>query len=173
MEYYQIIANRIASLCKKREYSIARLAAMSHLKQSTVSSIMNGASKDPQIQTLHKIANMFNMMVAEFLDFPALNEVSFDNDEPDELDDEAGPCRDAHWAPLHSLCTSGDHASEIDLHVYWRYRVPFLIECSAHTHPSPAPAKGRLLPPPAPFPPPRPAGRCQWPAAPGWTSAQR
>ena len=91
MEYYKIIANRIDSLCKQRGYSINQLAAMSAVRQSTINNIMHGASKNPGVQTLHKIANTFNMTVAEFLDFPALNEVSFEDDEPDELDDEAGP----------------------------------------------------------------------------------
>ena len=78
MEYYQIIANRITSLCKDRGFSINRLAVMSNINQSTIDNIMHGVSKNPRIQTLHKIAITFNMTIAEFLDFPELNEVSFD-----------------------------------------------------------------------------------------------
>ena len=80
MEYYQIIANRIAALCKERGLSINRLATMSDVKQSTIDNIMHGASKNPGIQTLHKVAITFNMTVSEFLDFPELNEFSFDED---------------------------------------------------------------------------------------------
>lgn len=84
MEYYQIIANRITALCKERNFSINRLAKMSNMKQSTVDNIMHGSSKNPGVQTLHKIATTFNMTVAEFLDFPELNNYSFDDDAEDE-----------------------------------------------------------------------------------------
>ncbi len=84
MEYYQIIANRISNLCRARGFSINKLATMSNLNQSTIDNIMRGVSKNPRIQTLHKIALTFNMTVAEFLDFPELNTVSFENDIPDE-----------------------------------------------------------------------------------------
>ena len=84
MEYYQIIANRIATLCKERGLSINRLASMSNVKQSTIDNIMHGTSKNPGIQTLHKIALTFNMTVSEFLDFPSLNEFSFDDDAEDD-----------------------------------------------------------------------------------------
>lgn len=84
MEYYQIIANRITTLCKERNFSINRLAKMSNMKQSTVDNIMHGSSKNPGVQTLHKIATTFNMTVAEFLDFPELNNYSFDDDTEDE-----------------------------------------------------------------------------------------
>ena len=83
MEYYQIIANRIAALCKERGLSINRLATMSTVRQSTIDNIMHGASKNPGIQTLHKIALTFNMTVSEFLDFPELNEFAFDDDTED------------------------------------------------------------------------------------------
>lgn len=83
MEYYQIIANRIALLCKEHGYSINKLASMSNLRQSTINNIMHGISKNPTAQTLHRIAITFNMTLAEFLDYPELNEVSFD----DEIDD--------------------------------------------------------------------------------------
>ena len=84
MEYYQIIASRISALCKERGLSINRLATMSNVKQSTIDNIMHGASRNPGIQTLHKIALTFNMTVAEFLDFPELNKFSFDEDLEDD-----------------------------------------------------------------------------------------
>ena len=83
MEYYQIIANRITSLCKERNFSINKLAKMSDMKQSTIDNIMHGSSKNPGVQTLHKIALTFNMTLAEFLDFPELNEFSFDENDED------------------------------------------------------------------------------------------
>lgn len=84
MEYYQIIANRITALCKARGLSINRLASMSNVRQSTIDNIIHGASKNPGIQTLHKIALTFNMTISEFLDFPELNEISFDEDSEDD-----------------------------------------------------------------------------------------
>jgi len=87
MEYYQILANRISALCKERGLSINKLAYMSNVKQSTVDNIMHGASKNPGVQTLHKLALTFNMTISEFLDFPELNEFSFDDDTDDTSND--------------------------------------------------------------------------------------
>ena len=84
MEYHQIIANRITSLCRERGISINKLATMSNQNQSTIDNIIRGVSKNPRIQTLHKIALTFSMTLAEFLDFPELNDVSFDDDTPDD-----------------------------------------------------------------------------------------
>ena len=84
MEYYQIIANRITALCRERGYSINRLASLSNQSQSTIDNIIHGVSRNPRIQTLHKIALTFNMTLAEFLDYPELNDVSFDEDTQDD-----------------------------------------------------------------------------------------
>jgi len=86
MEYYQIIADRIAYLCKKRGYSINKLATMSNINQSTIDNIMHGVSKNPRIQTLHKIALTFNMTISEFLDYPELDAFSFDDNTADDED---------------------------------------------------------------------------------------
>ncbi len=40
--------------------------------------MMSGTTKSPGIVWLHKIANAFNMTLAEFLDFEELNNFSFD-----------------------------------------------------------------------------------------------
>ena len=84
MEYHELIANRIAGLCGDRGFSINKLATMSNLNQSTLDNIMRGISRNPRIKTLHKVALTFNMTLAEFLDFPELNDYSFDDDTPDE-----------------------------------------------------------------------------------------
>ena len=90
MEYSELYVNRIRQLCEKRRISINKLATMSGLRQSTLDNIMRGISKNPRVKTLHKIANAFNMTLAEFLDFDELNEYSFDDeaDEPDNLEQE-------------------------------------------------------------------------------------
>ena len=52
---------------------------MSGVKQSTLDNLMRGITKNPGIVSLHKIANAFNMTLAEFLDFEELNEYSFED----------------------------------------------------------------------------------------------
>lgn len=81
MEYYQIIADRIIKLSNKRGLSINQVASMSNIKQQTLNSIIHGASKNPQLKTLHKIALTFGMTVSEFLNFQELNDYSFDEDD--------------------------------------------------------------------------------------------
>ena len=84
MNYSEVIANRIKGLCEKRGLSVNAVAGMSDLKQSTVDSIVNGRSKNPKIKTLHKIALAFGMTISEFLDYPELNNYSFDEDNDEE-----------------------------------------------------------------------------------------
>ena len=79
MEYSEIIVRRIQQLCQKKGYSINKLATMSGVKQSTLDNLMRGITKNPGIESLHKIANAFNMTLAEFLDFEELNEYSFED----------------------------------------------------------------------------------------------
>ena len=80
MTYSEIIIKRIRTLCAKRGFSINKLATMSGVKQSTLDNIMRGITKNPGVQTLHRISVAFNMTVAEFLDFDELNEFSFEDD---------------------------------------------------------------------------------------------
>ncbi len=80
MEYSNLYVERIKSLCKQRNISINKLATMSGIKQSTIDNIVRGQTKNPKAKTLHKIALAFNMTLAEFLDFPELNEYCFEND---------------------------------------------------------------------------------------------
>lgn len=80
MEYGEIYVNRIRSLCQQRGISINKLATMSGVKQSTLDNIVRGLTKDPRATTLHKIANAFNLTLAEFLDFEELNDYVFDDE---------------------------------------------------------------------------------------------
>lgn len=79
MQYNELFSKRILQLCAERKYSVNKLANLCNLRQSTIENIINGASKNPQAKTLHKIANTFNMTLAEFLDFEELNNYSFDD----------------------------------------------------------------------------------------------
>ncbi len=81
VEYSDILVERIKALCKKRGISYNRLAEMSGVKQSTLDNIVRGVTKNPRISTLHRLAIAFNMTLAEFLDFPLLNDFSFDDAE--------------------------------------------------------------------------------------------
>ena len=83
MEYSQLYVNRIRQLCRERNIAINRLATMSDVKQSTLDNIVRGNTKNPRVKTLHKIAIAFTMTLAEFLDFPALNDFEFDEDDDD------------------------------------------------------------------------------------------
>lgn len=57
---------------------------MNGVKQSTLDNIVRGMTKNPRVMTLHKIALAFNMTLAEFLDFPELNDYAFDEDMDDD-----------------------------------------------------------------------------------------
>ncbi len=80
MEYSDLYVMRIKSLCKQRNISINKLATMSGVKQSTLDNIVRGQTHNPKARTLHKIATAFNMTLAEFLDYPELNEYNFEDD---------------------------------------------------------------------------------------------
>lgn len=81
MEYSELYVKRIRSLCKQRGIAINKLATMSDVKQSTLDNIVRGLTKNPRVMTLHKIAIAFNMTLSEFLDFDALNNYQFEEDE--------------------------------------------------------------------------------------------
>lgn len=80
MDYSEIYVRRIRALCASRGIAINKLATMSGVRQSTLDNIVRGLTKNPRAMTLHKIAIAFNMTLAEFLDFPELNDYSFDDD---------------------------------------------------------------------------------------------
>ena len=78
MDYGKIVAERILSLSKARNISINKLAGMCNLNQSTLDNIIHGASQNPRIITLHKIAYAFGMTISELLDFPEIDAVTFE-----------------------------------------------------------------------------------------------
>ena len=81
MTYSDVISNRILSLCKDRKITVNKLANMSQVTQSTVDGIVRGTTKNPKLKTLHKLAIGLSMTVAEFLDFPEMNEVNFEDED--------------------------------------------------------------------------------------------
>lgn len=80
MEYSDLYVMRIKTLCKQRGISINKLSSMSGVKQSTIDNIVRGLTRNPKAKTLHKIAIAFNMTLAEFLDYPELNDYCFEDD---------------------------------------------------------------------------------------------
>jgi len=78
-QYADIIVGRIRFLCSKRGLKINTLSRMSGVSHSTIENMIRGTTCNPRIATLHKIATAFNMTLAEFLDFPELNDYSFDD----------------------------------------------------------------------------------------------
>ena len=83
MAYSKIISDRILYICNKRKITINKLATMSNVRQSTVDGIVRGITKNPKLKTLHKLAIGLSMTVSELLDFPELNEFSFDEGDKD------------------------------------------------------------------------------------------
>ena len=81
MDYSELYVTRIRQLCRQRGIAINKLATMSDVKQSTLDNIVRGLTKNPRVKTLHKLAIAFNMTLAEFLDFPALNDYFFEDDD--------------------------------------------------------------------------------------------
>ena len=67
MDYSEIYRKRIRTLCEERGISINRLATMSGVSQSTLDNIMRGLSKNPNVRTMHKVANAFNMTLGQFI----------------------------------------------------------------------------------------------------------
>jgi len=60
---------------------------MSGVSHSTIENMIRGTTLNPRIATLHQIAIAFNMTLAEFLDFPELNDYSFDDASGDDDED--------------------------------------------------------------------------------------
>lgn len=70
MELNVAISNRITCLCRKNDLSPNKLAAICGLRQSTISNILNGNSKNPTIASLKRISEGFNISLSEFFDDP-------------------------------------------------------------------------------------------------------
>ena len=80
MTYGKVITKRILDLCQERKITINKLATLSGMKQSTIDNIIKGNTKSPGLRTLHRMAQGFGITLSEFLDFPEMNEVIFDDE---------------------------------------------------------------------------------------------
>lgn len=75
MELNDVISARITNLCKENNLSINRLASICGLRQSTVSNILNGNSKNPTISSIKKICDGLEISLAEFFDDPIFTSI--------------------------------------------------------------------------------------------------
>lgn len=66
LKSHEWVANRIIQLCKQDNISINKLATLSGVAQSTISSILKGKSRNPQLLTIRKISNAVGISAAEF-----------------------------------------------------------------------------------------------------------
>lgn len=60
--------NSISKALEKKGWSRYKLCKEAHLAQSTLSDILNGKAKNPNIKTLQKIADALGVSVNEFFD---------------------------------------------------------------------------------------------------------
>ena len=80
MTYSQVVSKRLLALCAEQGITMNKLATLSGLRQSTVSSLVQGKAKNPTLKTLHRLAVGLGMTVSELLDFPEMNETLFDDE---------------------------------------------------------------------------------------------
>lgn len=70
MHLSEAVAKRIAYLCSKKTLSVNRLSVMCGLRQSTLSNIIHGNSKNPTITSIKKICDGLEISLADFFDDP-------------------------------------------------------------------------------------------------------
>ena len=80
MTYSDVIIRRLATLCQQKGITVNKLATLSGITQSTVENIMNGKTKNPKVKTLHRLSIGLDMTISELLDFPEMNETTFDDE---------------------------------------------------------------------------------------------
>ena len=73
MDYNQILAKRIQELCELKQM----LSQKARISERTLTRIVNGLYKNPGMATIFRIAYALDMTMAEFLDFPEINDYEF------------------------------------------------------------------------------------------------
>ncbi len=66
MTLSQAISKRITEFCYLKEYNTTSLAKRAGLNESTVRAIIDGRSKNPQIDNLYYICVAFNISLSDF-----------------------------------------------------------------------------------------------------------
>lgn len=62
------IYSRLDELCDERGMTVNKLCDIACVTQSTVFSFRDGRSKNPGIQTIHKLCSALDITLAEFFD---------------------------------------------------------------------------------------------------------
>ena len=70
MHLNEAVAQRIIHLCDKQSLSVNKLSSICGLRQSTVSNILNGNSKNPTISSIKKICEGLELSLSAFFDDP-------------------------------------------------------------------------------------------------------
>ena len=79
--YSKIFTKRIEDLCHRHTFTLDQFLDKCGSERPAVRELLAGKCADPEIQTLHRIAGAFHMTLAEFLDFPELNDYDPDSED--------------------------------------------------------------------------------------------
>lgn len=74
------ISKRLLTICEKENITVNKLCTLSGISHTTIQDIMTGKTKNITLRTLHRLAAGLNMTVADFLDFPEMNETIFEDE---------------------------------------------------------------------------------------------
>ncbi len=75
MGIYDVVKERILSLCKERNITQNGLCYLSGVPQSTIKSILNGESKNPGIVTIKKLCDGLNITIPDFFNTTEFREL--------------------------------------------------------------------------------------------------
>ena len=68
-----LIIERIRELCQERRITPNGLSYIAGVPQATIKSILNGESKSPEVITIKKLCDGFEITLAQFFDTEAFN----------------------------------------------------------------------------------------------------
>jgi len=69
----EILAARIRELCKERGITPNGLSYIAGVPQATIKSILNGETKSPEVLTVKKLCDGFEITLAQFFDTEEFN----------------------------------------------------------------------------------------------------
>ena len=75
MDTQEVVAERILSLCKSKDFTPNGIATHSGVPQGTVKSILNGESKNPGITNIKKLCDGFGITLGEFFSTPEFDDL--------------------------------------------------------------------------------------------------
>ena len=69
----ELIADRIRELCRERGITPNGLSYIAAVPQATIKSILNNETKSPEVLTIKKLCDGFEITLAQFFDTEAFN----------------------------------------------------------------------------------------------------